>query len=73
MAGNGKLHRAITRPSGTIRTSKIARRFSVAILCLIAGASLIGLVIAWSGNPTSATLRYEFAKTCMQVLALPPV
>ena len=32
--------------------------------------SLIGLIIAWSGHPASNTLRYEFAKTCMQVLAV---
>jgi len=32
--------------------------------------SVIVLIIAWSGHPGSNTLRYELAKTCMQVLAV---
>jgi membrane protein implicated in regulation of membrane protease activity len=59
-------------PKGRDSSKKwqIARWWSLAGLVFIAGLSLIGLVIAWSGNPGSTTLRFEFAKTCMQVLAV---
>jgi hypothetical protein len=49
---------------------KVARRWSYGGLAFIAVVSLIGLIVAWSGHPSNNTLRYEFAKTCMQVLAL---
>jgi hypothetical protein len=49
---------------------KVARRWSYGGLAFIAVVSLIGLIIAWSGHPSYNTLRYEFAKTCMQVLAV---
>lgn len=58
------------KPRDTIQGWKVARRWSLGGLCFIAGLSVIGLVIAWAGNPASTTLRYEFAKTCMQVLAI---
>ncbi len=58
------------KPRDTIHKWKVARWWSLGGLGFIAGLSLIGLVIAWSGNPASTTLRYEFAKTCMAVLAV---
>ena len=63
-------HKAAAEPYDTSEKWKVARRWSVIGLVFIAALSLIGLIIAWSGHPASDTLRYEFAKTCMQVLAV---
>jgi hypothetical protein len=47
-----------------------SRRNSLIALLAIAVLSLIALGWAWSGNPKSTTLRYEVAKTALQVIAV---
>jgi hypothetical protein len=63
MAGNKK-------PRDSSHKWKVAGRWSLGGVVFIGGVSLIGLIIAWSSHPRSDSLRYEFAKTCMQVLAV---
>jgi hypothetical protein len=70
MAEDRNPHKRSTESGDTPSRWKIARRWSYSGLAFIAVVSLIGLIIAWSGHPSSNTLRYEFAKTCMQVLAV---
>lgn len=55
-------------PHDTTSRWKTAGWWSLGWLALIGTLALIGLIVAWSGHPN--TLRYEFAKTCMQVLAV---
>jgi len=54
----------------SVRKWRHARNLSLFWLICIAAASLIGLIFAWRGNPTNNTLRFELAKTFMQVLAV---
>ncbi len=57
-------------PTNDSHTWRRAERRSLAALALIGTASLVGLVLAWRGHPADGTLRYELAKTFMQVLAV---
>jgi hypothetical protein len=58
------------RPADSIRKWRSTRNWSLFWLTCIAAVSLTGLIISWRGNPTSDTLRFELAKTFMQVLAV---
>ena len=74
----GKAQTDVDRKSGEAPTMlpdptrkwKDARRWSLIGLGCIAAATLIGLIFAWRGYKTSNTLRFELAKTFMQVLAV---
>jgi len=46
------------------------RRNSLLALLLLALISLLTLIFAWAGSPQGNTLRFELAKTAMQVLAV---
>lgn len=65
-----KSHEAPAAPCVSTRKWRHARNWSLFWLVCIAAASLVGLIIAWRGNPTNNTLRFELAKTFMQVLAV---
>jgi hypothetical protein len=63
MAEDGKQRDAVPK-------WRIAGWWSMGGLAFIGLSGLIVLFIAWSGHPANNTLRYEVAKTCMQVLAV---
>lgn len=65
-----KSEEATAVPRDPTRKWKNARKWSLIWLGCIAVVSLIGLTFAWLGHPASNTLRYELAKTFMQVLAV---
>src|SRR5512133_1543130 len=62
--------KSINQGQDTDRRFTAAKRMSVAWLLAIAALSGIVLAWAWSGRPTNNTLRYELAKTAMQVIAV---
>jgi hypothetical protein len=70
MAGDGNYSEVVAEHSGTAKKRGSAWTVSLAGLGVIFVVSVIVLIVAWSGNPSSDTLRYELAKTCMQVLAV---
>ena len=65
-----KSHGVPAASPGSTHKWRHARNWSLIWLGCIAAVSLIGLIFAWSGNPTSNSLRFELAKTFMQVLAV---
>jgi hypothetical protein len=65
-----KSYQAPTDSSVSARKWRRARNWSLFGLVCIAAVSLIGLIFAWRGNPSNNTLRFELAKTFMQVLAV---
>jgi hypothetical protein len=65
-----KSHEAPADSPDSVRKWRRARNWSLFCLVLIAAVSLIGLIFAWRGNPTNNSLRFELAKTFMQVLAV---
>ena len=58
------------KPRDVIPKWRIAGWWSIGGLAFIGLSSLIVLLVAWSSHPANNTLRYEVAKTCMQVLAV---
>jgi hypothetical protein len=62
--------KSLSQSQDTDRRFTAAKRKSVAWLLAIAALSGIVLAWAWSGSPTNNTLRYELAKTAMQVIAV---
>ena len=70
MAEGRNYSEAAAEHSDTVRKWESAWTASLIGLGVIFVLSVIVLIIAWSGHPSSDTLRYELAKTCMQVLAV---
>ncbi len=62
--------KSIAQSQDTDRRFTTAKRNSVAWLLAIAAISGIVLAWAWSGSPSNNTLRFESAKTAMQVIAV---
>lgn len=65
-----KSHEALAVSAVSARKWRHARNWSLFWLVFVAAVSLIGLIFAWRGNPANNTLRFELAKTFMQVLAV---
>jgi hypothetical protein len=70
MAGDRNYSEAAAEHSDSGRKWGSAWTVSLIGLGVIFVLSVIVLIIAWSGHPSSDTLRYELAKTCLQVLAV---
>jgi hypothetical protein len=62
--------KSIAQSQDAARRFTAAKRNSVAGLVAIAVLSGIVLAWAWSGKPANNTLRYELAKTAMEVIAV---
>jgi len=70
MTGDRNYSEAAAEHSGAARKLGGAWTASLIGLGVIFVLSMVVLIIAWSGHPSSDTLRYELAKTCLQVLAV---